>query len=157
MAETKQPTSKSGARRTSGAWSEEERAAMREGASERKKTGRLTPEEERAQGEADIQAKIAEMPERDRALAERIHALVTATAPDLVPRTYYGMPAYSRDGKVVCFFKPASKFKERYATLGFEQKANLDDGSMWPVSFALTELITSDEERIAGLVRKAAS
>ncbi|HYM84647.1 MAG TPA: DUF1801 domain-containing protein, partial [Candidatus Dormibacteraeota bacterium] len=143
-------------RGSSKVWSDAERAAMQEGARERKKTGRLTPEEERAQGEADIQAKIAEMPEGDRAMARRVHELVLATAPHLVPRTYYGMPAYARDGKTVCFFKPASKFKERYSTLGFEQHAQLDDGTMWPTSYALIEVTPAAEARIAELVKKAA-
>jgi uncharacterized protein YdhG (YjbR/CyaY superfamily) len=107
--------------------------------------------------EADLLAKIAEMPEPDRAMAERIHALVMSSAPALEPRTWYGMPAYAKDGKVICFFKPASKFKERYATLGFESRANLDDGTMWPTSFALLGLTAADEARITELVKKAAS
>ena len=115
----------------------------------------MTPAEERAQGEADIQAKIAGMPEPDRSLAQRIHALVTKTAPTLMPRTYYGMPAYARDGKTVCFFKPASKFKERYSTFGFEQNARLDDGTMWPTSYAITKLTATDEKEIAAMVKKA--
>ncbi len=102
-------------------------------------------------------AKIAEMPASDRAMAERIHEIVTATAPDLSPRTWYGMPAYAKDDKVVCFYKSAHKFKSRYATLGFSDKANLDDGQMWPTDFALKELTAADEKRIAGLVKKAVS
>ena len=110
----------------------------------------------KADGESDLLAKIAEMPEPDRAMGERLHALVTATAPDLMPKTWYGMPAYAnKDGKVVCYFTPASKFKERYATFGFNAAANLDDGNMWPTSFALTKLTAADEKRIAALVRKA--
>ena len=101
--------------------------------------------------------KIAEMPEPDRAMAERIHAIVKASAPDLSPKTWYGMPAYARDGKVVCFFQSAQKFKSRYATLGFSDSANLDDGAMWPTAFALTELTAADEARIAALVKQAAS
>jgi uncharacterized protein YdhG (YjbR/CyaY superfamily) len=138
-------------------WSEEERAAMRQGARERKATtSRRGSAEERAEGERDLLAKIAEMPEHDRAMAKRIHAIVMASAPSLAPKTYYGMPAYALDGKTVCFFKPASKFKERYATFGFEQRAGLDDGQMWPVSYALLELTAADEKRIAALVKKAA-
>lgn len=137
-------------------WTAEERAAMQESARERKTASRRDPAAERAQGERDVLAKIAEMPEPDRVMAERLHALVTEVASALVPRTYYGMPAYARDGKIVCFFKPASKFKERYATFGFEQKANLDEGSMWPTSYALTGLTAADAERIAALVKRAA-
>jgi uncharacterized protein YdhG (YjbR/CyaY superfamily) len=102
-----------------------------------------------------VLAKIAEMPEPDRVMAERIHAIVKASAPGLSPKTWYGMPAYARDGKVVCFFQSADKFKARYATFGFDQAANLDEGTMWPTSFALKELTTSDEARIAELVKKA--
>lgn len=152
MTDAKTPTRRG---RSGNAWSDEERAAMREGARERKSAARRSPADERAEGEREVQAKIADMPEHDRALAERIHALVTASAPDLVPRTYYGMPAYARDGKTICFFKPASKFKERYATLGFEQNARLDDGAMWPTYYALTTLTAADEARIADLVKKA--
>ena len=108
-------------------------------------------------GESDVLAKIAEMPKKDRVMAERIHAIVKASAPDLVPRTWYGMPAYSKDGKVVCFFQSAHKFKARYATLGFNDRANLDDGDMWPTSFALKELTAAGEKKIARLVKKAAS
>ncbi len=131
----------------------EERAAMKERSKELKAEARA--KEDRAAGEADLRAKIAELPAADRAMGERLHALVTAAAPDLSPKTYYGMPAYARDGKVVCFFKPASKFKERYATFGFEQEAHLDEGSMWPTSYALTELTAADEARITELVKKA--
>jgi len=138
-------------------WTDEERAAIHESARERRRSARLNPEEERAQGEADIQAKIAEMPDHDRAMAQRIHELVLSTAPELMPRTYYGMPAYARDGKNICFFQPSSKFKLRYSTFGFEQAAHLDDGSMWPVAFALKELTAADERRIAELVKKAVS
>jgi hypothetical protein len=142
-------------RRTSKVWTDEERAAMQEGARERKAASRRDPAAERAEGEREVLAKIAEMPEHDRVMAERLHALVTASAPSLVPRTYYGMPAYATNGKTICFFKPASKFKERYATFGFEQNASLDDGAMWPVAFALKELTPADEARIAALVKKA--
>ena len=135
----------------------EERAAVRERARELKAAARRGPRAGTAAGERDVLAKIAEMPEPDRALAERLHALITASAPALSPRTWYGMPAYARDGKVVCFFQSAQKFKSRYATLGFNDEAHLDDGAMWPTSFALTELTAADEARIAALVRKAVS
>ena len=126
----------------------EEKAAMRERAREAKGG---------ADGESDLLAKIAEMAEPDRAMAERLHALITAGAPDLTPKTWYGMPAYAKDGQVVCFFQPALKFKARYATLGFSDKANLDDGAMWPTSYALTKLTAADEKTIAALVKQAAS
>ena len=110
-----------------------------------------------ADGESDVLAKIAEMTGADRAIAERVHAIVKAGAPDLSPRTWYGMPAYAKDGKVLCFFKPAQKFKTRYATLGFSDKANLDEGAMWPVEFALKELTATEETRITALLKKAMS
>jgi uncharacterized protein YdhG (YjbR/CyaY superfamily) len=127
----------------------EERAAMRERAKEAKAA------QNKADGESELLAKIAEMPKADRVMGERIHAIVTDNAPDLEPKTWYGMPAYAKDGKVVCFFKAASKFKERYATFGFNEAANLDDGAMWPTSYALTELTAGDEKKIAALVKKA--
>ena len=127
----------------------DERAAMRERARE------LKAESAKADGESDLLAKIAEMPKADRLLAERLHAIVTTNAPDLAPKTWYGMPAYARDGKVVCFFKSADKFKSRYATFGFEETATLDDGAMWPTSYALTKLTPADEKKIAAMVRKA--
>jgi uncharacterized protein YdhG (YjbR/CyaY superfamily) len=142
MAESK--AAKTG--RASEGFTDEERAAMRERAREVK-----------AGGEGDVLAKIAEMAEPDRVMAERLHALVTASAPDLSPRTWYGMPAYAKDGNVVCFFQSAQKFKTRYATFGFSDKANLDDGAMWPTSFALKELTAETEARIAALVKKAVS
>lgn len=158
MADAKTDTKRTGRSRTSAnVWTEEERAAMQEGARERKATSRKDPDAERAEGELELRAKIAEMPEHDRVLAERVHAVVTATAPTLVPRTYYGMPAYARDGKVICFFKPKSKFKVRYATFEFQPDASLDDGDMWPVAFALMELNAAGEARIAALVKKAVS
>ncbi len=133
----------------------EERAAMQERARELK-AARRGPRAGKADGESDLLAKIAEMPEPDRSMAERVHAIITASAPDLAPKTWYGMPAYaSRDGKIVCFFQAASKFKVRYATLGFQPDANLDDGTMWPTAFALTGLTAADEARIAALVKKA--
>lgn len=134
-------------------FSDAEKEAMRERAREQRSAkGAPTPEE----GEADVLARIAAMPEPDRALAARVHALVKAAAPDLVARTWYGMPAYTRDGRIVCFFKDAAKFKSRYATLGFEEHARLDDGEMWPVAFALVELTPGVEARITDLVRRAA-
>jgi uncharacterized protein YdhG (YjbR/CyaY superfamily) len=129
----------------------EEKAAMKERARELKRAA------SKADGERDLLAKIAEMPKTDRAMAKRIHAIVKASAPDLSPRTWYGMPAYAKDGTVVCFFQSAQKFKSRYATLGFSGKANLDDGAMWPTSFALKELNAAEEARIAALVKQAVS
>jgi uncharacterized protein YdhG (YjbR/CyaY superfamily) len=140
--------------KTSG-FTAEERAAMKERAKELKAEARA--DRDRAAGERDVLAKIAEMPEPDRAMAERIHAIVKDSAPELSPKTWYGMPAYAKDGKVVCYFTSADKFKSRYATLGFNDEANLDEGAMWPTSFALKELTAADEARIAALVRKAVS
>ena len=139
----------------SGGFTDEERAAMKERARELKAEARRG--KAKADGESDVLAKIAEMPDADREMAERIHAIVKAHAPGLSPRTWYGMPAYTKDGKVVCFFKSAAKFKSRYATLGFEEAANLDDGAMWTTSFALTKLTPAEEARIAALVEKAVS
>jgi uncharacterized protein YdhG (YjbR/CyaY superfamily) len=141
--------------RTSKRFTAEERAAMQERANELKAEARSRAGE--ADGERDVLAKIAEMPESDRAMAERIHAIVKANAPALVPKTWYGMPAYARDGKVVCFFKAADKFKSRYATFGFEEAANLDEGTMWATSWALTGLSAADEAKIGALVKKAVS
>ncbi|HEU4920496.1 MAG TPA: DUF1801 domain-containing protein [Candidatus Limnocylindrales bacterium] len=135
-------------------WTDAERDAMKERAKELKAAKRRGADQD---AEGEVLAKFAEMPEPDRVMAERIHAIVKATAPDLKPRTWYGMPAYARDGKVICFFTPASKFKERYATFGFNADANLDEGTMWPTSFALTTLTAADEARIAALVKKAVS
>ena len=135
----------------------EERAAMKDRAQELKPAGRRGPRAGTAEGDGEVLAKIAEMTGPDRALAERLHALITASAPVLVPRTWYGMPAYAKDGKIVCFFQPARKFKTRYATLGFNDAAHLDDGAMWPIAFALTELTAAGEARIAALVQQAAS
>jgi len=133
---------------TKKAFTAEERAAMRERAKERKAASK-------GDGEGDVLAKIAEMQGSDRALAERVHAIVTASAPGLSPRTWYGMPAYAKDGKVLVFFQPADKFKARYATLGFSDPAKLDDGNMWPTSFALKKLTAADEKKVAALVKKA--
>jgi len=133
----------------------EEKAAMKERARELKAEARV--EKDRAAGEADVLAKIAEMPKSDRAMAKRLHKIVKDNAPDLWPRTWYGMPAYARDGKVVCFFQSADKFKARYATFGFNDTANLDKGAMWPVAFALKKLTAIEEKKIAALVKKAAS
>jgi uncharacterized protein YdhG (YjbR/CyaY superfamily) len=135
----------------------EERAAVKERAKELKAAGRRGPRAGKADGESDLLAKIAEMPESDRVMAERLHAIIKATAPGLLPRTWYGMPAYAKNGNVVCFFQSAQKFNSRYATFGFSDKANLDEGAMWPTAFALTELTAADESRIGALVRKAAS
>jgi uncharacterized protein YdhG (YjbR/CyaY superfamily) len=143
--------------KTSEGFSDEERAAMKERAKELKAEARRGPRAGKADGENAVLAKIAEMPEPDRAMAERLHAIVKASAPALSPRTWYGMPAYAKDGKVVCYFTAASKFKSRYATFGFNDAANLDEGAMWPTSFALTELTPADEARIGALVKKAVS
>ncbi len=136
-------------------FTDEERAAMKERAKELKAEARAS--KNKADGERDVLAKIAEMPRPDRAMAERLHAIVTASAPDLSPKTWYGMPAYAKDGKVVCFFQDAAKFKSRYATFGFSDEANLDEGAMWPTSFALTKLTAADEARIGALVKRAVS
>jgi uncharacterized protein YdhG (YjbR/CyaY superfamily) len=156
MTDTKKSAKRTAGRDTaSNVWTDEERAAMQEHAKEMKAEARRG--KEKADGERDVLAKIAEMPKSDRVIAERIHAIVKASAPDLSPKTYYGMPAYARDGKVVVFFQPADKFKARYATIGFNDDANLDDGSMWPTSWGLTELTAADEAKIAALVKKAVS
>jgi uncharacterized protein YdhG (YjbR/CyaY superfamily) len=143
--------------KTSEGWTDEERAAMKERAKELKAASRRGPRAGKADPESAVLAKIAEMPASDRTMAERLHAIIKASAPVLSPRTWYGMPAYAKDGKVVCFFQPASKFKERYATFGFNAPANLDDGAMWPTAFALTELTADGEARISALVKKAVS
>ena len=138
-----------------GGFSADERAAMKERAAELKRQakGKATREE----GERDILAKIKEMPEPDRGIAKRIHEIVSKTAPDLVPRTWYGMPAYSKDGDVLCFFQAASKFKSRYQMFGFSDKANLDDGAMWPTYYAIAKLSPAEEKKITALVKKAVS
>ena len=163
MAESKpaKKATKRPAKRTTGkaskGFTDEERAAMRERAEELKAAARRGPRAGKADGESDVLAKIAEMPESDRAMAERLHAIIKASAPALEPKTWYGMPAYAKEGKVVCFFKSADKFKSRYATFGFSDKANLDEGAMWRTSFALKELTATEEARIGALVKKAVS
>jgi uncharacterized protein YdhG (YjbR/CyaY superfamily) len=136
-------------------FTDEERAAMKERAQELKAEARAN--KDKAAGERDVLAKIAEMPEPDRAMAERLHAIIKASAPALWPKTWYGMPAYAKDGKVVCFFQSAQKYNSRYSTFGFQDAANLDEGAMWPTSFALTELTAAEEARIGALVKKAVS
>jgi hypothetical protein len=156
MTGTKKSTkAATGRNTTSETWTDEEKAAMQEHAREMKaKRGAKG----KPDGEADIQSKIAAMPEPDKSMAKRIHALVKETAPALTSRTWYGMPAYAReDGKLICFFQPASKFKARYATFGFEESANLDEGNFWPTSFALTKLTATEEAKIAALVKQAVS
>jgi uncharacterized protein YdhG (YjbR/CyaY superfamily) len=137
-------------------FTDEEKAAMKERARELKAEARAN--KNKAEGESDVRAKIAEMPEPDRTMAQRIHAIIKANAPDLSPKTWYGMPAYAnKDGKIVCFYTSAHKFNTRYATFGFNEDANLDEGGMWPTSFALKELTAAEEARIAALVKKAVS
>jgi uncharacterized protein YdhG (YjbR/CyaY superfamily) len=157
MADTKTPTKRASSAGSKPIWTDEERAAMQSSARERKAASRRGSPEERAEGERDLQASIAKMPEPDRSMAERVHSIVMTAVPDLAPKTYYGMPAYAKDGNVICWFKNASKFKTRYATFEFSDKANLDEGTMWPTAFALTELTAADEARIGALVKKAAS
>jgi uncharacterized protein YdhG (YjbR/CyaY superfamily) len=156
MTDTKKPAKRTEvAAPKSKGFTAEEKAAMRERARELKAESRASAD--RADGERDILAKIAEMPKPDRVMAERLHALITATVPELAPKTWYGMPAWTKDGKLVCFFKAADKFKSRYATFGFEENANLDDGAMWATSWALTKLTPADEKIIGALVRRAVS
>jgi uncharacterized protein YdhG (YjbR/CyaY superfamily) len=152
MPEVDKKATKKPAKATKG-FTDEERAAVRERVQEQ----RARPGTGKADGERDVLAKIAAMPAPDRAMAERLHAIITASAPALSPKTWYGMPAYAKDGKIVCFFQPAEKFKTRYATLGFNDSARLDDGGLWPVAFALKELTAAEEEKIAALVQKAVS
>ena len=149
MAETK------AGKKTSKGFTAEEQAAMKERARELKAEARGA--RAREDGERDLLEKVAEMPKADRVMAERLHALVHANAPDLAPKTWYGMPAWAKDGKIVCYFQSAAKFNSRYATFGFNDTANLDEGTMWPTAYALMELTTADEERIGALVKKAAS
>jgi uncharacterized protein YdhG (YjbR/CyaY superfamily) len=151
MAESKTAKRSAASGKKSTGFTAEERAAMKERARE------LKAEAAKADGEQALLEKIAEMPEPDRAMATKLHAIITASAPDLAPKTWYGMPAYTKDGKVVCFFQSADKFKARYATLGFNDEANLDDGAMWPTSFALKDLTAAEEKKIRTLVKKAVS
>ena len=153
----KSAKSTSAIEKTSEGFTDEERAAMRERLKELKAEGRRGPRADKADGESDVLAQIAAMSGQDRALAERLHAIIKANAPALSPKTWYGMPAYAKDGKVVCFFQSAAKFKARYATFGFQHEANLDEGAMWPVAFALKELTAAEEARIIELVKKAVS
>ena len=160
MSEKKAPrklTHAKGARRPAKGFTGQERAAMRERAQELKAAARPGPRADKADGESAVLAKIAAMPGSDRALGERLHAVVKASAPDLSPRLWYGMPAYAKDGRVICFFQSAQKFKTRYATLGFLQDANLDEGALWPTAFALKALTAAEEARIGALVKKAVS
>ena len=145
------------AHKMSRGFTDEERAAMKERAQELKAEARRGQRADQADGESDVLAKIAEMPEPDRAMAKRLHAIIKANAPALSPKTWYGMPAYAKDGKVICFFQSAQKFKTRYATLGFSDRANLDEGALWPVAFALKELTAAEEAKIVALVKKAVS
>jgi hypothetical protein len=152
---TKKPATTTG--RASKGFTDEERAAMSERAQELKSAARRSPRADKADGENAVLAKIAEMPEPDRTMAERLHAIIKASAPVLSSTTWYGMPAYAKDGNVICFFQSAEKFKTRYATFGFSDKANLDTGAMWPTAFALKELTVAEEARIGALVKKAVS
>jgi uncharacterized protein YdhG (YjbR/CyaY superfamily) len=156
MATTKKPAKRTAATgKTGEGFSAEERDAMKERAKELRAEARA--EKDKAAGEQAVLEKIAELPEPDRAMARRLHAIIKENAPGLSPKTWYGMPAYAKEGKVVCYFTPASKFKERYATLGFNADANLDEGSMWPTAFALTKLTAAAEKEIGSLVKKAVS
>jgi uncharacterized protein YdhG (YjbR/CyaY superfamily) len=155
--DTKSAESTTAINEKSKGFTDEEQAAMKERAQELKTEARRGRRSGKADGESDVLAKIAEMPEPDRAMAERLHAIIKASAPALSPRTWYGMPAYAKDGKVICFFQSAQKFNSRYATLGFSDTANLDEGAMWPTSFALKELTATEEARISALVKKAVS
>ena len=153
---TRKPTKGTGGKASNG-FTDEERAAMRERAQELRAAARRGASAKKADGERDVLAKIAEMSQPDRAMAERLHALIKASAPALSATTWYGMPAYAKDGKVICFFQSAQKFKTRYATFGFSDKANLDEGDVWPTAFALKALTAAAEARIAALVKKAVS
>jgi uncharacterized protein YdhG (YjbR/CyaY superfamily) len=156
MATTKSAKRTTGTDKTAKVFTEEERAAIQERAREVKAAGRRGSRAAKSDGESDVLAKIAEMPDSDRVMAERFHAIVKSSAPGLSPKTWYGMPAYANEaGKIVCFFQAADKFKARYATFGFDEAAKLDEGTMWPTSWALTKLTASDEARIAALMKKA--
>ena len=153
----KSPASATSAGKRPAGFTDEERAAMKERVEELKADARPNQQAGQADGESDVLAKIAALPPPDRSMAERLHAIIKANAPDLSPKTWYGMPAYAKNGNVVCFFQSAQKFKTRYATLGFSDKANLDEGHMWPTAFALKELTAAEEAKIATLVKKAMS
>ena len=156
MKDTKKPAGSTAASdKTYEGFTDEERGAMKERAKELKASARRGRRAANADGESEVLAKLAEMPESDRVLGERLHAIIKASVPDLSPTTWYGMPAYAKDGKIVCHFQPAVKFKTRYATFAFSDKANLDEGTMWPTSYALTELTAADEARLGALVKKA--
>ncbi|WP_431924915.1 iron chaperone [Nonomuraea jabiensis] len=158
MSETKKTTKSAAADSKFDGFTDDERAAMKEHAQELKKAARRASDANKAaEAERDVLEKIAEMADEDRVIAERIHAIVKASAPSLSAKLWYGQPAYAKDGKIVCFFQPSQKFKTRYSTLGFNDPANLDDGTMWPTAFALTELTAESEERISALVKQAAS
>ena len=152
MAETKTATKKP----AKNVWSDEEKAAMQASARERKASAKVTPEQERAAGLQDLRDGLAKMPADDRAMGERIHEIISAAVPELLPKTYYGMPAYAKDGKTVCFYKAKSKFRVRYSTVGFQPDAKLDDGDMWATEFAVIKLTSAVEKRIIELVKKAA-
>jgi uncharacterized protein YdhG (YjbR/CyaY superfamily) len=157
MSDTTKPAKNTKATKTFEGFTDEERGAMKERAQELKTAARRGPRGAKADGESEVLAKIAEMSKSDRTMGERLHAIIKGNAPALSPKLWYGMPAYAKDGKVVCFFQSAQKFKTRYATLGFSDEANLDEGAMWPTSFALKKLTTADEKKIGALVKKAAS
>ncbi|HUB39401.1 MAG TPA: DUF1801 domain-containing protein [Streptosporangiaceae bacterium] len=152
MKDTEKPAKRTG---KAPSFTDEERAAMTERSRELKAAARRGQKANAADGESDLLAKIGEMTGSDRAMAERLHAIIKTTAPDLSPKTWYGMPAYAKDGKMICFFKPAAKFKARFATLGFSDQAHLDEGAMWPTEYALTELTATEEARISELIKKA--
>ena len=151
MKDTKKSAKSTTAKKRYEGFTDEERAAMKDRVKEMKAAA------DKADGESEVLAKIAEMTESDRAMGKRLHAVIKASAPAISPKTWYGMPAYAKDGKIVCFFQPAQKFKTRYATLGFNDPAHLDEGTMWPVAFALTKLTAADEARVGALVKKAVS
>ena len=153
----KSAKSKTATGKTSKGFTDEERAAMKERAEELKAEARRGPRADKADGEGAVLAKIAEMPDPERAMAKRLHAIIKASAPALLPKTWYGMPAYAKDGKVVCYFQSAQKFNTRYASFGFSDAANLDEGALWPVAFALKELTAAEEAKIVALVKKAVS
>ena len=157
MKDTQKSARTTAIEKTSEGFTDEERAAIKERARELKASARRAPRADKADEESAVLAKIAEMPEHDRAIGERLHAVIKASAPALSPKLWYGMPAYAKDGKVVCFFQPAHKFKTRYATFGFNDSAHLDEGGLWPVAFALKKLTAAEEARVSALVKKAVS